>query len=311
MAPPSTQEVVMAIAQGKKRNAFFRLGKGPARRDERNLQLRALLKKKVRLPAEYDFDLKHPAVPTPMFGNDEFGCCVISGRAHQTLRFEIVEQKRVLRITEKEVVDEYFEQSGGLDSGLIMLDSLRLWRKQGWVAAKRRYAIRAFSEVDRTSMNEVKTAIFMNLGVGIGLRLPASAELELKAGKPWTTTTGTGSRPNSWGGHYVYVSGYTKLGPTCVTWGSKQQMSWAFFAKYCDEAYAMIDALNTPGKRAMIDAKKLDAFLATVSKPTVRGMTSAAPKSGTKGAKKSGTKGTRRSARRGKTVKFRKGKDQV
>jgi hypothetical protein len=192
-----------------------------------------------------------------------------------------------------------------------MLDSLRLWRKQGWVAAKRRYAIRAFSEVDRTSMNEVKTAIFMNLGVGIGLRLPASAELELKAGKPWTTTTGTGSRPNSWGGHYVYVSGYTKLGPTCVTWGSKQQMSWAFFAKYCDEAYAMIDALNTPGKRAMIDAKKLDAFLATVSKPTVRGMTSAAPKSGTKGAKKSGTKGTRRSARRGKTVKFRKGKDQV
>jgi hypothetical protein len=257
----------MAIAQGKSRNAYFRLGKAPAKRDARNLQLRALLKKTVKLPTEYDFDLKHPAVPTPMFGNDQFGCCVISGRAHQTLRFELVEQKKVITITTKEVTDEYFAQSGGEDAGLIMLDSIRLWRKQGWIAAGRRYNIRAFSEVNRTRVNEVKTAIFLNLGVGIGLRLPNSAERELTAGKPWTTTKGPGAKPNSWGGHYVYVSGYTKLGPTCVTWGKKQQMSWDFFSTYCDEAHAIIDDLNTPKKRAMIDAKKLAAFLATVSKP--------------------------------------------
>jgi hypothetical protein len=263
-------EVVMTIAQGKSRNAYFRLGKAPAKRDPRNLQLRALLRRAIKLPTEYDFDLNHKAVPTPMFGNDNFGCCVISGRAHQTLRFELVEQKRVLSITTREVVDEYLAQSGGQDSGLIMLDSLRLWRKQGWIAAGKRYYVRAFSEVNRARLNEVKTAIFLNLGVGIGLRLPLSAERELAAGKPWTTTTGAGSRANTWGGHYVYVSGYTKLGPTCVTWGKKQQMSWDFFTAYCDEAYAIIDDLNTTKKRAMLDAKKLDAFLATVSKPKKR-----------------------------------------
>lgn len=260
----------MSIAQGKSRSAFFRLGKAPAKRDPRNLQLRALLKKVVKLPTEYDFDLKHAAVPTPVFGNNDWGCCVIAGRAHQTLRFELVEQKKLIRITEKEVVDEYLDQSGGDDGGLITLDSLRVWRKQGWTAAKKRYQIRAFSEVDRRRLTEVKTAIFLNLGVGIGLRLPSSAERELTAGKPWMATTGPGSKANSWGGHYVYVSGYTKLGPTCVTWGSKQRMSWAFFSAYCDEAYAIIDDLNTAQKRALIDEKKLTAFLSTVSEPTRR-----------------------------------------
>ena len=265
----------MARAQGKSTNAYLRLGKAPARRDPRNLQLKALLKKKVRLPAEYDFDSKHSAVPTPMYGNDEWGCCVISGRAHQTLRFELVEQKRILRVTEKEVVDEYLAQSGGADIGLITLDSLRVWRKQGWTAAKKRYSIRAFSEVNRRSIEEVKTAIFMNLGVGIGLRLPLSADEELRAGKPWMQISGRGSTPNSWGGHYVYVCGYTKLGPTCVTWGRKQRMSWAFFTKYCDEAYAIIDGLNTAQKRALIDEKKLAAFLTTVSTPRAQRKTPA------------------------------------
>ena len=296
----------MTIAQGKSRNAYFRLGKGPAKRDPRNLQLRALLKKVVKLPLEYDFDLKHPTVPTPMFGNDQWGCCVISGRAHQTLRFELVEQKKVLPITSKEVVDEYLAQSGGADSGLIMLDSLRLWRKQGWLAAKKRYNIRAFSEVNRARLPEVKTAIFLNLGVGIGLRLPKSAERELTAGKPWTTTTGSGATPNSWGGHYVYVSGYTKLGPTCVTWGAKQQMSWAFFTKYCDEAYAILDDLNTAKKRAAIDGKKLDAFLATVSKPTsLRRSTGRKSTGKTTAARKSASK---KSAAKRSVSRFRVGK---
>ena len=288
----------MAIAQGKKTNEYFRLGKAPARRDERNLQLRALLKKAIKLPTEYDFDLNHPNLPTPMYGNDEYGCCVIAGRAHQTLRFELVEQKKVIDITTQEVVDEYLAQTGGLDAGLIMLDSLRLWRKEGWIAASERYHIRAFSEVNRTRVNEVKTAIFLNLGVGIGLRLPNSAERELAAGKAWTTTSGPGSRPNSWGGHYVYVSGYTKLGPTCVTWGRKQQMSWEFFATYCDEAYAIIDDLNTTKKRTMLDARKLDAFLETVSKPKVG-----------RGKGRSKTSGARKKAAKRRAPKFRPGKE--
>ncbi len=53
-----------------------------------------------------------------------------------------------------------------------------------------------------------------------------------------------------------------------MTWGRKQQMSWAFFAKYCDEAYAIIDAIDTAKKKRGIDAGKLDAFLGGLRKAT-------------------------------------------
>ena len=65
------------------------LGKAAALRDSRNLLFASILRAPVKVPNEsYDFDLKHPGIPTPMFANDEYGDCVIAGRAHQTLRSE-------------------------------------------------------------------------------------------------------------------------------------------------------------------------------------------------------------------------------
>jgi hypothetical protein len=52
----------------------------------------------------------------------------------------------------------------------------------------------------------------------------------------------------------------------CVTWGRKQQMTWAWFDRYCDEAYAIFDAQNT-FKKSMINTSKLNELLQTVSKP--------------------------------------------
>ena len=251
----------MARAHGIQTSKVFKLGKGKAERDSRNLMFASILKAPVKVPDEYDFDVKHPGTPTPMFGNDTYGDCVIAGRAHQTLRFERIEQGAKLTITDKEVEAEYFKESGGRDTGLIVLESLRLWRRQGWIAAKRRYKIQAFSEIRRSSRAEVKRAIFLDVGVGIGLSLPTSASTQINAGKPWDVTTGAGSARGSWGGHYVYVPGYTKLGPVCVTWGRKQQMTWAFFNKYCDEAYAIIDAIDTAKAKKALDTKKIKAFL--------------------------------------------------
>ena len=255
----------MPRAKGIHHSSIIKLGKAPAKRDSRNFKLAAILKAPAPLPPEYDFDLQHPGTPTPMFANDQYGDCVMAGRAHQTLRFELVEQKKLIPITDQDVVREYLRESGGQDNGLVVLDSLRLWRKRGWLAAKDRYFIQAFAEIDRTTSNEVKRAIYLDLGVGLGLSLPLSAEKEIHAGKPWTTTSGSGSTKNSWGGHYVYVTGYTTTGPVCVTWGRKQQMSWAFFKKYCDEAYAMIDALNTKKKKTALDRAKLEFFLKKVT----------------------------------------------
>ncbi|HEY4367002.1 MAG TPA: hypothetical protein VGN07_07170 [Steroidobacteraceae bacterium] len=245
----------------KSRGGIVRFGRKPAKRDKRNLLFASILRAPLKLPKEYDFDLSHSGVPTPMFGNDRYGDCVTAGRAHQTLRFELIEQNKLIKITEEDVLDEYFTETGGGDTGLVVLDSLKLWRTKGWIAARRRYKIKAFAQLDFGRTREIKRAVYMDLGVGLGFTLPDAALTQYFAGKPWTVVTGKNGRRNPKNGHYVYVPGYTSKGPVCVTWGRKQQMSWGFLGKYCDEAYAIIDAVDTLKKKRAMDMKKLDAFL--------------------------------------------------
>jgi len=256
----------MAKAKGIQTHKIFKLGKAPAKKDPRNLRFAAVLNAAPTLPPAYDFDEKHPGIPTPMFANDTLGCCVIAGRAHQTLRFEDIEQGSVLMITDKDVTKEYFKETGGVDSGLVVLDSLSVWRHSGWKIGKHTYKIQAYAEVSRADHAQVRQAIFANVGVGIGVSLPLCAQKEMQTGQPWATTTGPGSTPGSWGGHYVYISGYTPAGPVCVTWGQKQQITWKWLDKYCDEAYAIFDAKNI-FKKSMIKTAAIKSFLETVSKP--------------------------------------------
>jgi hypothetical protein len=256
----------MPIAFGIHDHKVFKLGKGAAKKDERNLKFAAVLKAPVPLPAQYDFDTAHAGIPTPMFANDAYGCCVIAGRAHQTLRFENIEQGSVLMITDKDVLKEYKKETGGPDTGLIVLDSLSEWRHGGWKVGKRRYTIQAYAEVDRSKKDEVRRAIYADVGVGMGLSLPLDAQKQIQAGQAWDVTSGSGAKPGSWGGHYVYACGYTPAGPVCVTWGRKQQMTWAWFGKYCDECYAIFDARNR-FRKSIVSQPQIEKFLQTVSKP--------------------------------------------
>jgi hypothetical protein len=257
----------MKPAKGIHQHSFFKLGKAPAKKDDRNFRMAALLKALPPVPQEWDFDTAHPKfhVPLPLFGNDVYGDCVLAGRAHQTLRFEAVEQKKVLSITEKDVLNEYWKEEGGrgpqYDNGLVVLDSLKLWRSKGWKVGARTYSIDAFAQIDQKNAVEVKAAICLLTGAGAGLSLPTSARTQLDAGKPWDVTTGPDSTPNSWGGHYVFLSGYTEHGPVCVTWGRKQQMTWQFLTKYCDELYGIVDNKDRFLRKSPLDVKKLEQYL--------------------------------------------------
>lgn len=245
------------------KSRILTFGKLRAKRDSRNLKFSEILKVPVKVPAEYDFDVEHNGIPTPMFGNDVHGDCVIAGRAHQTLRFEDTEQKKIINITDTDVLKEWHLENGGTENGLSVLDSLKLWRTKGWLAAKKRYKIKAFAEINQKDHTEVKTTIFLDIGAGFGFSLPDSAITQIHAGTPWTVTA---DPPNPENGHYVFMPGYTKVGPVCVTWGRKQQMTWDFLDKYCDEAYAIIDAPDTLKKKQYLDGKKIDDFLGKLKK---------------------------------------------
>src|SRR5947207_207640 len=111
----------------------MRLGKLTPEFSDRDLKFKELMRI-APIPDEYNWDLIHPGVPTPMFLNDTLGDCVIAGRAHQTLRFEFAEQGNVIPISDADVQREYFIETGGVDSGLVVSRSLRRWRQKGWFA---------------------------------------------------------------------------------------------------------------------------------------------------------------------------------
>jgi hypothetical protein len=47
------------------------------------------------------------------------------------------------------------------------------------------------------------------------------------------------------GGHAVVLAGYNASGAWVISWGQYDTMTWAFFEKFVDEAYAITDPLWT------------------------------------------------------------------
>lgn len=240
----------------------MKLGKLSAKFSDSDFLFKNLIRA-APVPENYDWDITHPGVPTPVFLNDQLGDCVMAGRAHQTLRFEMAEQKKLISISDDEVKAEYFRETGGADSGLVVSDSLRNWRRLGWYAGGKNYKIRAYARLDVANQYQVKSAIYADLGMGIGFDVPQSAMDQFNNGQPWTLVPGHNP---SLGGHYVYCVGYDKDGITCVTWGRRQRMSWDFFSKYTDEAWAIFDANDVGRRFDHIDLPLLQQFLDKIKK---------------------------------------------
>lgn len=248
----------------------LRLGKRPAKLDSRTIKLSSILKKKLLpdLPETYDIDeAVGGVVDDNMYANDQYGCCVIAARAHQSLRYEKFEQGIQPPITDQEVIDEYLKETGGEDSGLYLLDSLKAWRK-GWLAGGKTYSIYAFASVEWKDHDEVKHCIHLLGGVNFGMEVYSKDMEQFKAGKIWEITSSSGFYQ---GGHGVYtpafikIVGYNEVGPVCVTWGKCQQMTWEFWDARVDEAYGIVDNRDDWIKDSPVDVAKLDGYLKEIT----------------------------------------------
>jgi PEGA domain len=225
----------------------YRLGRPYRLVDTRTFKLARLIAKALP-PITYPFDVdsQYPyLVDANMYGNDTYGDCVIAGRGHHTLRLEANQQCTLIPITTQDVETEYFKETGGPDSGLNILNSLNEWRTSGWTAAGKLYKIFAYAQIDLTNHAEVEDALFLFNGIYAGVNLPISAQSQTGEGKVWDVDNSPNGEPGSWGGHCTYIVALNLVGPVCVTWGARQQMTWAFWDKYYDEAYAVIDNIDS------------------------------------------------------------------
>lgn len=243
-----------------------KLGLQPKTVDPRTIQYRSVRAPGPwRPPPRWSWDAENPGVvTTPMFANDQYGCCVIAAQAHATLRMEYVESGAVPPITADEVVAEYFRQSGGVDSGLYVLPSLSRWRRDGLPVGGSRYRIHSFLEVNPQVPEEFSEAAIVGLGIQVGARLPLSAADQMNSGQAWDLVAGPRGEAGSWGGHMMYVNGYTPEGVDLVTWGKVQFATWRWVAAYCDQCFVVIDAINRLSVGANIDREALFMALGRV-----------------------------------------------
>ncbi len=218
--------------------AGLKLGKLPARVDVRTLSLSRYVDRSVLPEAPPRLDLAAPVGDWPMYGNDRLGDCTTAAAGHMIEAWTAAAAGRAVEVTERDVVAA-FEAVKVVDpetgeEGAVELDVLALWRSAG-IGGHR---IGAFARVSVADHSLVRGAAALFGGVYIGLQLPLTARDQ--AVWDWTGTLDGPAAPGSWGGHAVDVVGYDDTSLTVVTWGALQELSWSFWDRYCDEAYALL-----------------------------------------------------------------------
>lgn len=220
------------VAPGRK------LGKAAPKYDVRTLRLASYIEKRKlpKVPQAHNLSRKTlKAFPDGlgMMENNELGDCTCAAMGHA---FEAWTAwgGEPWRPTDADVVRAYNAVNGGVDEGAAMLDVLKLARGTGIGGRK----IFAFVSIDPMNHDQVRTAHFLFGGLYIGAMLPVAAQGQ----KVWDVGEGSAFAPGSWGGHCMNVFDTTKAGLVVATWGALQPITWAWWDRYVDECYAVLDA---------------------------------------------------------------------
>jgi len=216
-------------------------------RDPRNLRLSNYLTEPLldAPPLLIDWD-KPSEGAYQMWANDQVGDCVfaafynmLAGASKETGK--PFEATNPLVLADYACVTGYDPKTGANDNGTNPEDALRYYTQKPLGDQGR---IVAWGEVDRHQITEVRQALQIFGGVYTALALPKSAQAQV--GDIWSVPLlpSPDRIPGSWGGHMTITRHIdaTKhpMSLWTVTWGNPQQMTEAFWKKYCSAAYFFI-----------------------------------------------------------------------
>jgi hypothetical protein len=245
--------------------AHFKLGRLARTFDPRVPHMSALKAgKPVRPPpAEIDYTKGMPK----NLGNDTLGDCTCAAVYHAIQVWSFNAAKKIDTEPDSDVEKLYIlacgynPREGGEGPGGVEQHVLKFLLNRGapiGPAGKGRHKIAAFVEVDPRNVDDVKGTI-ADCGVAyIGFNVPAHIVPPAPAEPPavWDVHAGNDKIV---GGHAVVLAGYDAKGARVISWGSYYTMTWAFFAKYVDEVYAIADPTwvdktgKTPGGLSLAD----------------------------------------------------------
>lgn len=241
----------------------FKYGRIPSPHDLRTLKLEHYLSPAALPLVPPTFDYGGLVSDFPMYDNDRIGDCTAAAMAHMFQIWNASGKGTFYAEPSIESVEALYTATSGWpakgDNGANELDVLRYVRSTGLTPDDKLYA---FASVDRHDREYVRAAayIFGGLYIGIGIADTDQFEREFSAGRPWTP---------EWGdikaGHAVNITGITAKGLSCISWGRKQTMNWAFWEQQVEEVWACLPAVWA-NNRAPIVGLNFDELAADLSK---------------------------------------------
>jgi hypothetical protein len=217
----------------------YSLGKLPAQPARPQLKLSDVLRERLAAPPA-SCDWQSDSIRWPMYANDRIGDCTCAGVAHMVNQLTFYGTGDEVMPAEESVLGMYSAITGytpddpASDTGAYCQDVLAYWRKTGLEGHK----IVAYASLDVSNLTEVKQAIATFGTVYVGMTFPDSAMRQFNQGQTWDIVRGARNE----GGHCVIVGAYGNGKFGLVTWGAEAEMTEAFWKKYVDEAWVVLDA---------------------------------------------------------------------
>ena len=211
----------------------LKLGKLPVKFDERTLRLENFLDVPKLPPLTETTDWFAMTSSFNMGGNDKVGNCVRVGAAHMKQTWTANAGREIIT-PDKQLVDEYFMLTGNEDSGLVMLDFLKYWRKTGFSNGEDK--IGAFAAIDPRNLTSWRYGNFLFGGIFGGFELPQSAMDQFDRGETFEVVQGS----DIVGGHCMNGGIATPRLISLGTWAQKHWATLQWIGQYCSEAYVII-----------------------------------------------------------------------
>jgi hypothetical protein len=228
----------------------FRLGRLARTHDKRIPMLHTLMAGKAAEPVvpTVDYTKGMPA-NLGVMKNDTLGDCTCAAYYHAIQVWSFNSIQKLDSEPDVDVVDLYEQacgykpSQGGEGPGGNEQHVLTYILKKGapyGTSGQQRHKMIAFVEIDVKNIDNIKRSIY-DCGVSyIGFNVP---QYIMPPGEDPLQVWDVNPKGDNTivGGHAVVLAGYDANGARVISWGQYYTMTWAFFEKFVDEAYAIAD----------------------------------------------------------------------
>lgn len=187
------------------------------------------------IPARVDWAAAARESLGRMYLNDQYGDCVIAGKAHAVGVWTANDSDSGGEVTgtDDEIREQYVSICGPGDNGCYVSRVLDHMVGAGLQLGGKRYKLDGYVRVSNRNRDLVRTAIHLFGALAVGFNLPAD----------WVSqSVWRPSNARIVGGHDVTAVGYDSDGVYVSSWGRVYLFTWEAFEglRYVDECYAML-----------------------------------------------------------------------